>query len=230
MRKGLVWSLIFIIGVAVLSLGATVISGHTPLLGLDLKGGVSVVLQPQGTADNAELQEAVNIIENRVNGLGVSNSDVARQGHDVVINLPGIKNSQAALNALGETATLYFRPVYCQIPNYAAPTPISSATTVPRTATTTRPRRRQRRWRPDHQGPVGRRPGTRTARFHRIGASGSATATTLATATTSATTVAKATSPTTVAAAPRSAPTTAPTPTRPSWRARHRPRTPSRRR
>ena len=133
MRRGLVWSLIFIIGLTVVSFAATVLAGHTPLLGLDLKGGVSVVLQPQGTANSAQLQEAVNIIERRVNGLGVSNSEVARQGNDVVINLPGIKNSQQALNELGQTATLYFRPVDCEIAPFAAPTP---ATTVPKSTTT----------------------------------------------------------------------------------------------
>jgi len=128
-----VWSLVFIVVLAVGSLAATIISGATPLLGLDLKGGVSVVLKPTGTANSAQLDESVRIIQNRVNGLGVSNSDVARQGSDVVINLPGIKDSQAALAELGQTATLYFRPVYCEIPNYAPPTksPTGPATTAP---------------------------------------------------------------------------------------------------
>ncbi len=131
MRRGLVWSLLFIIVVAVGALGATIGLGHTPLLGLDLKGGVSVVLQPQGTVNQGTLNEAVNIIDRRVNGLGVSNSNVARQGKDVVINLPGIKDSQQALTELGKTAVLYFRPVYCEIAPYAAP---SKATTTPTTA------------------------------------------------------------------------------------------------
>ncbi len=120
MRRGLVWCLVAVIGITVLVFGATIASGRTPLLGLDLKGGVSVVLQPQGTANGAELDEAVSIIERRVNGLGVANSDVARQGNDVVINLPGIKDAQGALKVLGETATLYFRPVYCLIPAFAS--------------------------------------------------------------------------------------------------------------
>jgi len=122
--------------IAVLSLGGTILAGHSILLGLDLRGGVSVVLQPQGTATQAELQEAVDIIDNRVNGLGVGNSDVSRQGNDVVIDLPGIKDPQAALKVLGETATLYFRPVYCIIPVAAATTP---STTVPKSTSTTRP-------------------------------------------------------------------------------------------
>jgi len=145
MRRSLVWSLIFIIGLAVISLGATVASGHTPLLGLDLKGGVEVVLQPQGTVNNATLNEAVSIIDRRVNGLGVSNSSVERQGSDVVIDLPGIKDAAGALKVLGETATLYFRPVYCEILPYTAPAaavPSTPTTTVPKaksTTSTTRP-------------------------------------------------------------------------------------------
>jgi preprotein translocase subunit SecD len=135
MRRSMVWSLVGIIAVAIVSLGATILVGHTPLLGLDLKGGVSVVLQPQGTADDATLSQAVSIIQNRVNGLGVANSNVARQGHDVVVSLPGIKNSQNALKVLGTTATLYFRPVYCAIPAYAPPkAPAAPSTSTPQGA------------------------------------------------------------------------------------------------
>jgi preprotein translocase subunit SecD len=120
-RRGLVWTLLGFILLAVLSLGATLASGHTVLLGLDLKGGVSVVLAPQKSVDDATLDQAVSIIERRVNGLGVSNAEVQRQGRDVVISLPGIKNSQSALQTLGTTAELYFRPVYCQIADYTRP-------------------------------------------------------------------------------------------------------------
>jgi preprotein translocase subunit SecD len=135
MRRSMVWCLVGIIAVAIVSLGATILVGHTPLLGLDLKGGVSVVLQPQGTADDATLSQAVSIIQNRVNGLGVANSNVARQGHDVVVSLPGIKNSQNALKVLGTTATLYFRPVYCAIPAYSAPkAPAAPPTSTPQGA------------------------------------------------------------------------------------------------
>jgi preprotein translocase subunit SecD len=136
MRRGLVWSLVGIIVLAAVALSATIAAGHTILLGLDLRGGVSVVLKPTGTATSAELDEAVNIIDNRVNGLGIGNSDVSRQGNDIVINLPGIKDSQGALNVLGQTATLYFRPVLCVIPNN--PTETSPTTTVPKSSPTTK--------------------------------------------------------------------------------------------
>ena len=148
MRRGLVWSLVVFIGGTAAFLATTVGLGHTPLLGLDLKGGVSVVLRPEGKVTNATIQQSVSIIDRRVNGLGVANSNITRQGQDIVISLPGIKNAQAALAELGKTATAYFRPVLCQIAPYAGasttpsttvPPPAkasSSPTTVPGTPTT----------------------------------------------------------------------------------------------
>jgi len=134
-RRGLIWSLVGIIVVAIAALGSTVAVGHSPLLGLDLRGGVQVVLQPEGNVHSGEIQQAVNIIERRVNGLGVSNSNVARQGNDVTIDLPGIKDPQAALKVLGQTAELLFRPAYCNILP-AAPTSGAKGSTTPTTAPT----------------------------------------------------------------------------------------------
>jgi preprotein translocase subunit SecD len=132
-RKGLAWSLIGSILVAFAALGITLGVGHAPLLGLDLRGGLEVVLRPHGTVDAATLQQAVDIIERRVNGLGVSNSSVQRQGSDVTIELPGIKDPQRALSELGQTAELLFRPVYCAVPNYSA-SAAKTATKVPITS------------------------------------------------------------------------------------------------
>jgi preprotein translocase subunit SecD len=123
--------------IAVLGVGATVLTGKTPLLGLDLKGGVSVTERPEGAVNSNILQEAVNIMDRRVNGTGVSNSSVAVQGGDIVIELPGAKNDTQVLSFLGETAQLFFRPVDCIIaPLYVPPTtptstPTGTTTTVP---------------------------------------------------------------------------------------------------
>jgi preprotein translocase subunit SecD len=123
--------------IAVLSIGATVLTGKSPLLGLDLKGGVSVTERPEGAVNSNILQEAVAIMDRRVNGTGVSNSSVAVQGGDIVIELPGAKNDTQVLSFLGETAQLFFRPVDCIIsPFYAPPTthtstPTGTTTSVP---------------------------------------------------------------------------------------------------
>jgi preprotein translocase subunit SecD len=135
-RRSLVASLLGIILIAVVALSATLIAGRSPRLGLDLRGGLSVVLQPHGKVDKAELNAAVNIIDRRI-GLGVANSSVERQGNDVVIELPGIKDSQQALKEIGTTAQLFFRPVDCTAPAYVKPAKSSTSTTVPKTTSTT---------------------------------------------------------------------------------------------
>jgi preprotein translocase subunit SecD len=129
--------------VAVFGVGATVLAGKSPLLGLDLKGGVSVVEQPQGKVTPSILQEAVQVIDRRVDGIGVSNSNVTRQGNDIVIELPGAKNDTQVLKVVGQTAQLFFRPVDCIIAPYIAPTTTTTATTTtaktPTATTTTSP-------------------------------------------------------------------------------------------
>jgi preprotein translocase subunit SecD len=125
--------------IAVLSVGATILTGKSPLLGLDLKGGVSVVEQPQGKVTPSILQEAVEVIDRRVDGIGVSNSNVTRQGNDIVIELPGAKNDTQVLKVVGQTAQLFFRPVDCIISPYEGVTTSTTAKSPTATTTTTAP-------------------------------------------------------------------------------------------
>lgn len=91
-----------------------------PELGLDLQGGVSVVLKPVAEAgsnvDVSEeaLDETKAIIERRVNALGIGEPDITRQGKTIVVQIPGIKDQQRALDLVGQTAELRFRPVLTQ--------------------------------------------------------------------------------------------------------------------
>ena len=120
MRRRALWtSLLGIILVAGAALGGTFAAGRSILLGIDLRGGVGVVLAPVGKVTPTVLDQAIQIIDRRVNGLGVSNSTVQRQGNEIDIELPGAKNSAQVLGVLGSTAQLYFRPVYCELPAYA---------------------------------------------------------------------------------------------------------------
>lgn len=97
------------------------VSGHsTPELGLDLHGGTLVVLTPQAIAKHkrvttAALNEAVNIIQERVNGLGVSSATVVRQGQNILIEVPG-KSRNSVLGLVGQTAQLRFRQVLASAP------------------------------------------------------------------------------------------------------------------
>jgi preprotein translocase subunit SecD len=130
-RRGLWVSLIGIIVVAFGALAATIVSGNTPHLGLDLQGGASVVLSPKTKAKSSDLKTAIEIIRNRVDALGVAEPDITQQGNNIVIQLPGVKNQEHALQLVGRTAHLLFRPVLNQAPYNANPAPDQPRATPP---------------------------------------------------------------------------------------------------
>ncbi len=113
-RRSLVVSLVLTIVIAFGSLIATLSLGWGPKLGLDLAGGLSVVYKPATPASNADMQEVVTILSNRVNGLGVSGAQVNLQGKDVVVSVPGVTDARKVLAFVGQTAQLLFRPVLCE--------------------------------------------------------------------------------------------------------------------
>jgi protein-export membrane protein SecD len=82
-------------------------------LGLDLQGGLEVVYTAR-TADGktpstAQMDQTLAILDRRVNGLGVTESTIQRQGTDQVsVSLPGISDAQKALDLIGKTAQLEF--------------------------------------------------------------------------------------------------------------------------
>ena len=98
-----------------------------PKLGIDLQGGTRVTLTartPDGSQPTREsLNQAQEIISARVNGLGVSGSEVIIDGDNLVITVPGDDGSQA--RSLGQTARLYIRPVVGQ------PIPVEAVTKKP---------------------------------------------------------------------------------------------------
>jgi preprotein translocase subunit SecD len=116
MRRNGFFSLIFIVLLAIAGAVGTVVADNEPLLGLDLQGGVSVVLEPTGDADEEAIGQAIEIIRQRVDGLGVAEPEIARQGDAIVVQLPGVKDRDRALELVGQTAELRFRPVLRVIP------------------------------------------------------------------------------------------------------------------
>ncbi|GHE02293.1 protein translocase subunit SecD [Streptomyces alanosinicus] len=116
--------------------GGMFLSGHTtPRLGIDLAGGTSITLKAkadQGSAINkANMDTAVDIMNRRVNGLGVSEAEVQTQGNDnIIVNIPKGTNSKEAQQQVGTTAKLYFRPVLASEPSVPAsqsPSPSASS-------------------------------------------------------------------------------------------------------
>jgi SecD/SecF fusion protein len=102
--------LVALVGVALLAVPGSPIH-KSPTLGLDLQGGLEVVkkaVPDKGeTVDKQGLDDAVTIINDRVNGTGVAEPEIRKQGSDqIVIELPGVDNQQRAAELIGQTAKL----------------------------------------------------------------------------------------------------------------------------
>jgi len=101
--------------VAVVLLGMyipIIIGGFSPKLGLDLEGGVSVTLQALGDVSGEQVEKAADIVRNRINALGLAEPVVAAQGNNrILVQIPGIQDTQRVLDIIGSTAQLQFREV-----------------------------------------------------------------------------------------------------------------------
>ncbi|MBC2855898.1 protein translocase subunit SecD [Cetobacterium sp. 2A] len=112
MKSKLLIKLFFI---AIILFGAGWLTFFKPTkLGLDLKGGVYVVLEAKPDAgiklDDGAMNRLIEVLDRRINGLGVAESVVQRAGSDrVIIELPGISNTEDAINMIGKTALMEFK-------------------------------------------------------------------------------------------------------------------------
>ena len=126
---------------AVILLGlilTTFIQGASSIkLGLDLRGGTSVTLQPRASNDanqitSEAIDQAVSIIRQRVDSLGVAESEVTAQGsgtnRQIVISVPG-DSGRRVVDLVGQTAELRFRQVLAEAAGIATPTDTSTAAT-----------------------------------------------------------------------------------------------------
>ena len=82
--------------------------------GLDLQGGTHVVLEAEDTdiakVDDDAMQRVVSIMERRINELGLTEPIIQREGQRrVIIELPGIKDPDKAIQTIGKTAMLEFK-------------------------------------------------------------------------------------------------------------------------
>ncbi|MEW2499976.1 MULTISPECIES: protein translocase subunit SecD [unclassified Amycolatopsis] len=113
----------------------------TPKLGIDLQGGTRVTLTARtpdgGQPTRDSLNQARQIIEQRVNGIGVAGTEVVLDGNNVVITVPGAQGDQA--KSLGQTAKLGFRKVITSQPNTPAAPPASGNPAAPPASGTAAP-------------------------------------------------------------------------------------------
>jgi len=117
MRKNIRNKVLIIIGVVIAALFFTFpVSKHINL-GLDLKGGMHLILQVDTDKldDNARsdaVLRAIEILRNRIDSLGVGETVIQRQGeNEILVQLPGITDRDKAISIIGRVAQLEFRVV-----------------------------------------------------------------------------------------------------------------------
>ena len=130
-----------LIALAVITAGLIALMGvgnsWTPKLGLDLRGGTTVTLTARntsgsGSVDPNSLQQARQIIEQRVNALGVGESEVTVSGdRQIIVSVPNVQQDQL-VQQVGQTAVLRFRAVYAaEQVQPTAPLPSSTESSAP---------------------------------------------------------------------------------------------------
>jgi preprotein translocase subunit SecD len=133
-----IWSVVTSIVVACAAFVGLVFVAHdAPVLGLDLQGGASVVYRPARPVSDAVLNETINILRNRVDGLGIADPQIGQQGRDIVVELPGIRDPRQALSLIGQTAVLQFRIVECTWAPYLPAHGAQASSAVPTACPTT---------------------------------------------------------------------------------------------
>jgi len=126
-RRSLAWLTAILVGLGIiLGIGiATNNTNGTPLLALDLEGGTQMVLSPETSTGEAvtseQMNQAVEIIRQRVDGTGVSEAEINTQGdNNVVVSLPGTPDEQTR-ELIQASANMEFRSVITQGPFTAVP-------------------------------------------------------------------------------------------------------------
>jgi preprotein translocase subunit SecD len=110
-RSGLWASMLGIVSVAIALFVMNLALGNTPVLGLDLRGGVSVILAPTESASAGDLVVVRDLIRDELEQRGIAEPDVRVEGENIVVDLPGVKDQQQALDAVDIAGIVTLRPV-----------------------------------------------------------------------------------------------------------------------
>ena len=112
MNTKLILRLLFVIAIFIVSLYYSLVK---PIkLGLDLKGGAYVVLEAvddgKTKIDKDAMNRLIEVLDRRINGIGVAESVIQKAGdRRVIIELPGLQNTEDAINLIGKTALMEFK-------------------------------------------------------------------------------------------------------------------------
>jgi preprotein translocase subunit SecD len=128
MKRRLWTSLIGVVLVVIVTLAYQIGSDSAPILGLDLQGGVSVILSPTEPASADELDVIREQIRSELERQGIAEPDVRVQGATIVVDLPGVRDQQEALDAVDVSGVVELRPVLdpgsCQPVDAVPPGPV----------------------------------------------------------------------------------------------------------
>lgn len=104
-------------------LALAIATGTTPQLGLDLQGGTAVILTAPEDTDPELLEVSTQIMANRIEDFGsVQEPEISISGDNtVVVQLPGVEDEQRAIEAVGQTGVLSFRPVLASVAGDVGP-------------------------------------------------------------------------------------------------------------
>lgn len=108
-RRRLIYVVATVLALAIAVVGLLPVFADNARLGLDLQGGVLVRLDaPEGTSKE-DMNGAMEVINNRVNALGVAEPEVRLEGNRrITVELPGVANPEEAVKLIGTTAKLQF--------------------------------------------------------------------------------------------------------------------------
>lgn len=115
LRKGKLFKFLFVIAAIIGIFASTIVwLAGTIRQGLDLQGGTHIVMQAEDTPENKVTPEAVTqvikIMEKRINELGLTEPIIQREGSSrIIIELPGEKDPEKAIETIGKTAVLEFK-------------------------------------------------------------------------------------------------------------------------
>ena len=112
MNTKLILRLLFVIAIFIVSLYYSLVKSIK--LGLDLKGGAYVVLEAvddgKTKIDKDAMNRLIEVLDRRINGIGVAESVIQKAGdRRVIIELPGLQNTEDAINLIGKTALMEFK-------------------------------------------------------------------------------------------------------------------------
>ena len=103
--------MIGVVLIVISTLAYNVATDNTPILGLDLQGGVSVILAPVEPATSEDLVVIRDLIRNELERRGIAEPDVRVQGETIVVDLPGVRDQEDALSAVDVSGVVVLRPV-----------------------------------------------------------------------------------------------------------------------